>query len=71
MGQDRWLAWHRRAGAVLFAGLAQLGLLSWWVSDRIRIFKIGDKISFLVCEESTPWEYALEPQASRTVPRFS
>lgn len=56
---------------MLFAGLAHLGLLSCWISDCIRIFKIGDKISFLECEERIPWEYALEPQDSRTVPRFS
>lgn len=56
---------------MLFAGLAYLGLLSWWISDCIRIFKIGDEISFLESEESTPWEYALETQDSRTVPRFS
>lgn len=31
-------------------------------SDCIGIVKIGDKISFHECEESTPWEYALEPQ---------
>lgn len=71
MGPYRWLAGHRKAGAVLFAGLAHLGLVSWWISDCIRIFKTGDKISFLECEESTPWECALEPQNSRTVPRFS
>lgn len=56
---------------MLFAGLAHLGLLSCWISDFIRIFKIGDKISFLEREERIHWEYALEPQDSRTVPRFS
>lgn len=57
MGQDRWLARHRSTGgAVLFAGCAHLVLLSWWISDCTRIFKIGDKIRFLACEESTPWK---------------
>jgi len=54
MGLDRWLARHCRAGAVLFAGRAHLGLLSWWISGCIRILKVGDRITFLECEEGTP-----------------
>lgn len=62
-GQDRLLTRQGRAGAVLL--VSNLGLLSCRISDCTGIFKIGDKISFHECEESTPWEYALEPQGSR------